>query len=259
VAQFPGGHVVLGNGEVYTHAGGAPQPLLDGRVSQLLFSGWDTTYSKRSFVVTHPKKKEVWICYPKLGSTSCNAAIIWNWQDNTFGVMDLPNCTAGNNGLISYTSANLIDSVSTLTNLVDSLIDQNEYSPSEARLMLAGGSNLFLIGVGSSFNGSAITSSVERTGLHFDAPSVFKAMSHMRPHIVGAPVSMTFMFSAGSQETADGAVSWTPESTFTQGTDSRVDSFTNFGPYLAWRLSTTFDGYYRMKSIDMDIIQGGAY
>lgn len=259
IAQYPGGHLVLGNGEVYTHAGGAPQPLLDGRVAQLLFSGWDTTYSKRSFVVSHPKRKEVWICYPKIGATSCNAAIIWNWSDNTFGVMDLPDCTAAGEGLISYTSANLIDSVSTLADYVDTLIDANEYSPSENRLMLAGGSNLFLVGVGANFNGTAITSMAERTGLQLDAPSVYKAMRHMRPHIVGAPTSMTFSFAAGSQQTADGAVTWTPNSTFTQGTDQRVDTFTDMGPYLAWKFSTTFDGYYRMKSIDMDVITGGMY
>ena len=63
--QYPGGHVVLTSGDVISHAGGAPQSIINARMRKNLFNSIDVTNYRRSFVVHNELRSEIWICIPE--------------------------------------------------------------------------------------------------------------------------------------------------------------------------------------------------
>jgi len=99
VCEYDGNHLVVGNGDIYTHNGsGNIQSLADWRIKKYFFDNLDTTFSKNVHVVKDSYNKEIWIAYPKkqdsYGNTTgfsgidlqgkCTEALIYQYKNNTW-------------------------------------------------------------------------------------------------------------------------------------------------------------------------------
>ncbi len=93
VAQIPLGHLVVTRSDVIVHNGSlnSDQSILERRWKKRLFSTLDDDNFKNTFLLVNQPEKEVWICFPELGSTYATKALIWNWASGGLGEMDLPN------------------------------------------------------------------------------------------------------------------------------------------------------------------------
>ena len=91
VTGIPGGHFVVTQDDIIIHGGQMEQykSLLNGAQRDWLFSTIDPSYFYNSFVVTHPRNNEVYFCFPSLGSTYADTAIVWNWVDKSLGIRSL--------------------------------------------------------------------------------------------------------------------------------------------------------------------------
>jgi hypothetical protein len=259
-APFPGGHVVLGQGDVYVFNGSPNvQSIVEGRMRSWLFSRIDSTYYKRSFVVENWRDNEVWVCFPETGATVCTLALVWNYKANTLTVRDLPNATSGMFAQIDQTGAIVIDS---LTGTIDSLtgeIDSYGASSSLAdkRLVLGNtASQLLVVGVGTGFNSSAITSTLERTGIALGDPQRVKYVRQVWPKFEG---SGTVEISIGTQMAPDEAVVWQNPVAYTIGTSRKVDVNAT-GRFIGLRLraSSAVDTW-RLKSMEVDVQPQGVW
>ena len=98
VVAFPKGHVVCTQDDLVVHQGqfGSEQSILNNRLRRWLFSNIDSTYYYNSFFCMNHPAKEVWFCFPTSVNLTANPngfatkTIIWNWEDNTIGLRDLP-------------------------------------------------------------------------------------------------------------------------------------------------------------------------
>jgi hypothetical protein len=92
VVDTPVGHVFLSRGrEVMLHTGGSCKSLSAGRVNSLL-QNVGPNDGPLSFLVTHPRFNEVWVCFKTasaLGTASCDRVLIWNWVEDTWGTKEL--------------------------------------------------------------------------------------------------------------------------------------------------------------------------
>ena len=260
VANFPGGHIILTQGiDVVTHAGAEPQSILQGRMRTWLQNSMDSTYYARSFVVANHAKSEVWVCFPLVGSTTCNRALVWNYTENTFGVRELPNATAGAFGPLASTATDTWNADSDAWNDDTTAWDQVDISAADKRLLLASTAPaLYLVDRTSKFAGTAFTARVERTGLAFGDTSRIKLLKSVLPRVDAATGTvLTFQF--GGSNSADQGYTWGPLLTHTVGSssDGRVYGFAS-GKFLGVRVIGD-TGTWRIKSMDYDVTARGRY
>lgn len=258
-AVTPKGHVVLANGDIVLFDGvNEPQSIVTDRLKESFFQlELDADNSDKCFVVSNPARSEVWICYPQIGNSVCTAALIWNWDSNTWGRRDLPNVTHATSGVITYTSADSFDSGGAETFDDDTIaFNQDEFGPTESRLLMASTAPaIYIADTGSSFAGTSITAVLERTGLAFDDPELVKTIKSLVPRIT-APQGSIVYITFGSQMDAEGAVEWGSRIPYTVGVTRKADGFAT-GRLLAVRIETEGGPKWSMKSYTADVVPRG--
>jgi hypothetical protein len=259
VVDLDGMHVVLGVSDLYMHNGTAPQSILSKSMRRWLFDQIDAQYYERSFLAKSVHTHEILVCYPSVGSSACDKALVWNYKDNTFGVRDLPNVRAASNGAIEASLNHSWSSSTATWETVTGVWAETSAIPDEQRLVMASPSNtkIYLMESSNKNNGSYISASMERTGLSLGSPETIKLITRIRPRFSsnsGAAVSI----SVGSCSDVYGTYTWSTPQTFTIGTDYKVDALLS-GRYLGYRITSTAALDWRLEGIDFDIEPGGAW
>jgi hypothetical protein len=260
IANTPKGQVYLSSGDVKIHSGGEAVSIIDGILRTWLFNAMDSTYASRSFLAVNPQKKEVWVCFPTSGNSSCNRALVWNWKDNTWGDFSLSGITYGTTGLIpAGLVSGIIDDDTDIIDTDVSTIDGNEYSQNESRLILATTTPLIgLADTGSTDFGSAIPFMLEKRGISLDDSDSVKVLSASRPQFkatAGTEVSVYH----GSCMTADGEPTYASPATFTVGTSNWANRFARAGRYMAIKISSSDYPIVSLRSIDLDFKTAGRF
>ena len=259
-AVTPKGHVVLSSGDVVLVDGvNEPRSILDGRTKRWLFTSQiDSQNYTKAFVVANPSRSEVWVCYPEVGQTVCTRALIWNWESDTFGIRSLPNVTHACSGLVDYSAANSWSADTGTWDTDSSLWNQDEFTPADPRMVLATTAPaLFLADAGTTFNGSGVAATLERSGLAFDAPEQVKVIRSVIPR-VDAPAGTVLQISVGGAMDAETLPVWSAPVTYTVGSSYKADLFAS-GRFLGLRIQSTSGARWRIKSMSLDIQPQGLY
>lgn len=257
IGRTPRGHVLLVPGDVVIHDGmSEPVSILDDAMRRYLTLNIDSTYYARSFVVSNPKFKEVWICFPEVGYDVCTKAIVWSWKTGSLGLRDLPNATYGASGLVPESAGSTIDELVGSIDGLDGAIDAREDNPSESRLVLATTSpSILLADSGQTFLGSDFTAYIERTGLTFGDMSRTKEVRGVRLD-VDADEGTQLTIRLASAMKSNAAPTWTADRTYTVGEDDAVDIITS-GKLIGYHIESTSSNAWRVKSIAFDVRAGG--
>lgn len=257
-AAYPGGHVVLGQGDVFIHAGGPPQTILTARARRWLFDNMDAQAYDRSFVAANPLANEVWICFPSISKTSCDTALVWNWNHNTLGVRDLPNLWHANHGVVDTNLANSWDTLYEPWAALMFKWNQSQTTKSATRLVMASNNQaMYLADSSSSFSGTAMPVKLERTGISLGEPDRFKLLKSLRPIFEGADGStVTITFGAANEPNTE--PTWGTPQSFVIGTDYQADSFAA-GRYLALRIESDTRINWRLKRLALEVEMQGRY
>lgn len=259
-AVTPKGHVVLANGDVVLVDGvNEPQSIVSDRVRDWLFSSQiDSTAYGLCFVAANPASSEVWICYPEVGETTCTRALVWNWDSNTFGVRELPNAYHASAGLLDYSVSTSWASDAETWADDSTLWNQDEFTPASPRLLIASSAPaIYMADAGSSFAGTAIQATLERTGLAFDAPEKVKVIRAVYPRI-DAPTGTVVQIEVGGAMDAEASPTWSAPVSYTVGSTFKADSFAS-GRFLGVRISSNGGPKWGIRSLTLDVIPKGAF
>lgn len=244
VVNTPVGHVFLTqSGDVMVHQGGEARSIARGRIENWIRTNYDfAVYKARGYLALCPEKSEVWVCIPKSEDSGFPYTIAaWNWENDTWGTFVLES------GVLKlglrFTRAGLWTSGTF----------GNEY-----RLISSFGVALYTLDPlrQGKFVGNVLTSTLERTGLHFDDRDQFKTLHRSRWNIDGT-AGKTATISHGSSKTADGTVTYATSATYTIGTTDYVDARATKGRFCAIKLVTTSDAAFSVRSADLDVTAGG--
>lgn len=147
VVETAGGHVCFGSGDIYTHDGVSPPiSIADGRMRQFIYSSMNKSASQSFYVSHSPHLNSVRFCYVsndqdvKFPSTThCNRAVVWNYQNNTWGIEDLPLTRAETTG--NATAATTWNGLGAITwgNLGGSWLDMSDTA--KTSMLVVGNSN----------------------------------------------------------------------------------------------------------------------
>lgn len=112
VVEANGRHYVFGNSDIYVTDGNTKQSLADEKTRKFIYQGLNVKNADRCFVQHNKLLNEIYFCYQSGDSLvafpdteRCNRAAVYNYKNNSWSLMDLPNVSAG-------TTAN-VDTVST--------------------------------------------------------------------------------------------------------------------------------------------------
>ena len=100
IVEADGFHVVLTGSDVIVHDGQTATSVLDKQTRRCLFQSIDVANAGMSFVFKNPFLNEIFICYPSIGATSCDRAMVWNYKDKTVSFRTLPNVNHANFGTV---------------------------------------------------------------------------------------------------------------------------------------------------------------
>lgn len=260
-------HLIVGKNDIVLFDGFKVKSIIDKKNRDLFFEGLHDTYKAQTVLSVNYKKREVWISYVSVNSTSLylDKALVWNWEDNTWAFKDLPN--------LSYiTYGEIIGDIQTIDGLTGTIDDLsgsfNSYAASGVDGQLfakAYTTNEMMQGdSGSTDRGTDFTTILERTGLTIVGvdrqgrprvdQSKVKFLRAVFPKI-SAPNAVTLNVYAGAQDIPDGDIRWEGPYTFNTGTDTKVD-FMVSGKFLAVKFEDTGGLPWQMSGylLDIDVI-----
>lgn len=257
--ETPNGHVVLCAGDVVLHNGGEPKSIISGRDRSWLFDTQiDPTNVAKCFVAANPGKSEVWVCYPEVGQSTCTAAMVWNWDSDTWTRRQLPNITHASAGLLGYTTSDAWSADSASWDSDATAWDQNDLaSPSTRLLMASTAPAIYLADSGLTFSGTTNAATLERIGMAFDDPDRVKLLRSISPR-VDAPAGTQIHVTVGASMTAEESPTWSAPVTYTVGQTFKADAFAT-GRFLAVRFSDSGGPRWRIKSYTADVVPMGEF
>ncbi|WNZ54787.1 hypothetical protein QT397_18150 [Microbulbifer sp. MKSA007] len=253
VAAFDRSHFVVGSTEIFVHDGLTPRPIAHRRVNKM-FYGELAQRDKVRCIANH-KTKEVWVYYSTNPTGSANRALVYNWLDNTFTFVDLPNVACA---VFAPKQGKIItwDELAGLSwkELAQSWGDMSETTYYPVMYYFADGQLMEADYLATTNSTEAVY--LERTGIDLDqfikAPSKrWKLIRQIVPQIEG---SGQVRITIGGSDTPMGAVRWRQPRTFDIATGLKVDCRVK-ARYLAIRIESIDDGFWRLTGWDLDLLQ----
>jgi len=263
-AEFFGKHLVVGHNDIYVHDGNQKQSVVDKRVRRTFFN---SLADKRSvFCQTVTDRSEVWICYADADaadSESANRALVYNWAQNAFTFIDLPNLRALTVSDRMDTSNNWDSAAGTWGSTSDYWSSSSLSADANALKLFGAGhvaSKLFTMNDTHGASGVAVNAFVEATKIDLDqvigkATNTIKQINGILPQIEGqGSVNIT----VGTSHTPQDGISWGYTSAYNIESDHKIDVRSS-GRYFALKVeSNSASDYWRLTGLDIDISEVAA-
>ena len=254
--EINGQHFVFSNTDCIIHDGQTSQSVLDKQTRRDLFAQIDATRADQCFVFVDYAYNEVFACYPSLGSTTCNRALVWNFVDRTISFRDMPTLNHAASGPVDDTSARTWNTITGSWNSQAAPWESSSASLNRLLTVMASdATKLYLLDGDLSFAGTPITSFLERKGLSFDEPESIKFIRGIRPRIYG---NGNVNISIGYGDTPYAEPTYNAPVVFTIGTTIAVDSMCS-GRYMAVKFSSGTSTNWRLDSYEIDVQKGGSW
>jgi len=258
-AQFFGSHLVVGHSDIYVHDGNQKRSIVDKRVRRTFFNSLS---DKRSvFCQTITDRSEVWICYADADAANAqtaNRALVYNWAQNAFTFIDLPNLRA-------LTVSEKMNTDGGWDDVAGSWGSNSNYWSNSSQSNEADAFRVFGAGYGSSklytmndthgAAGNSMNAFLEATKIDLDqvlgkATNTIKQIKGILPQIEGQGfVNIT----VGTSHSPQDGVSWGSTNTYNIESDHKID-LRSSGRYFALKVeSTSASDYWRITGLDIDI------
>ena len=257
-ASTPMGTIIMAVGDVVLFDGQTTTSICDGVVKEYIFNSMDPDNYERSFVVSNPIRQETLICYPTVGQTACDKAMVWNWQTRKWGERDLPSVTYGATGLIDDPNA-------TATWAADSEAWEDDGSAWYAETLTANQTRLMLCRTapaisaydfGGTDDGAEISSYLERVAIPMGEDGVFLFKDVWLN--VDAPAGTEIDVSLGASMYPHQAPIMRDPVTFTVGSTHKANVMVK-GRYAAIRLAHAGPAQWKIRSFSIGVKPAGKF
>jgi len=268
--EYNARHYVATPEDVMAHDGFQAESVLNDRMRRWYKNRAEPDKKLRQFMVHNDAENELWLCMPEAGAEWATIALIFNMQDGTTTIRDLP-------GVAHIASAphdpgagsTTYDSQTTPFDQMVGAFGQRTSQPGANRLMgvVPSPKKFLLYEQGFNDEGSDFNAYVERTSMPvagvardgnviLDASQI-KQINEIWPEIRmqnGTDVDIY----VGGQDTLNESITWEGPLTFTVGVDDKVDCCTT-GRYISIRFETTDQSQWKLDSYSMNLELLGKY
>ncbi len=282
IVEVEGKHFVFDTNDIYVNDGVTRQSIVDKRIKNYLFNSLNNSQTDRCFVAHDPDLEEIYFCYLSgddmvsfTNTTGCNRAAVYNYRDDTWSFMDLPNVYAG-------TQANL-QSVTTYAS-----VGQTYETVGGTYYSQEAGFDKHLIMVGRSDSNNGIGSHklygidlsdegtltypldteatkpirLERTGLDLDETKTpltgYKVITKISPQIETSNTDANFSFTFGAASLPHDDPTYGAAQSFDANTQYKIDTRAS-GRYLSYKMEPITVVYkdFNFTGFDIDVVTTG--
>lgn len=254
-------HIFATGDDLVVFDGQNVESVLNDRWKKFLEDNLELAWAQRSQVVAVPRTTEAWFLFPFKGTTSPSHALVWNWQENTITLRQLP-VVAWFAGLGAVTAIGDTWDVDSQTWDADSsLWDVQTFRANFLELLVGATSPAAFYAMERSQqnNGVDYLAYVTRTGLACigqdrvtgqikSDPSIWKLVNRVYLKAHGGPVDVT----VGGQETPEHNVVWGPTKRFFPGVTRFLD-FEFATPLIALKFEMPTGAESTIDAFDIDL------
>lgn len=254
IAEVKGVHFFLSNGDIVRNDGNRIDSIAHNRIRTLLRDQIDADNYERSFAVKNDSRKEVWFCFPGVGSTYPDFAYIYNWRDDSWAIKELDAAPASaDQGSFTgeptnwdaqtdtYNSINRVWNSSGVSVIDTTILGVNPVASTVHILDPKGASD------------NDIDFQITRTDFPLDGHKQVTTITRVYPHIEGnGDISVRF----GSQDYPGAAVRWKPAVIFNPATDRKIDVRTT-GELHAWEFTSVGQNRLSMSGMTIEYAKAG--
>ena len=196
----------------------------------------------------------MWVCYPQVGSTNCDKALIYNYVNNSFSFRDLPNIQHIASGIVNPGSATVVWSGQSQSWEVYSTTNnwgERAYNPAHMSTLMAGTTDtkFYRADYGADFAGANFTMTLERKGLVLDNnTNTVKSVRKLTPRATGTG---SVNISIGSSMSPNDTYTYTAAQSFDPNSQNKVDARST-GKYIAVRFEQTTDKEFELNGYDLE-------
>jgi hypothetical protein len=277
IVEIEGKHLVFGPFEIYQHDGNSKQSLCDERTKDFIYSSLNNAATDVCFVQHNPTLNEVYFCYQSgdqyvafPNADRCNRAAVYNYRNNTWSFMDLPNVSSGT--VANVNSATTYATSTTTYALTGGTFYQQQHSFDKHTIMV--GETLTADGITSDkIYGLDLSDAgqiafqldteatkpilLERTGLDLDEAGLganyYVVCTRIFPQADTDNTSdTTLTFSFGASDIPRALPTYTSTQVFDIATDHKIDSRAA-GRYLSYKLTYADTKDFELSGFDLEI------
>jgi hypothetical protein len=260
IVEVRGVHYFIGNGDVLANDGNSIQSLMHNRIRSKFATNQNAATSENSYATINDVRSEIWFCVPEAGNEYPNVAYIYNWEDQSWTVREIPQSpysAVGKQATPQLTWADLSDPW-------DDLVgnwNQGQSSPSGDAVIAAskppgaGQSGELLLLDFSTVQVTAYDALIERISFALGSVSKVTTITKVFPHISGTG---DVWIQLGSQDYPGSPTRWKPAVLFNPTTDRKVDIRTT-GELHSYRIfsnSAETTGW-EISGLDIEFVHAG--
>ena len=254
VVEFDSRHFVVTEGDLIVHDGVSKESIATGTVKRTLFDDLDSTNYRNIFTLHNKQKTEIWVCYPSVGSTYCDKALIWNYKTKAFSFRDLPNILHIATGIVNPGASSTVwsgQSQSWIAYSTTTSWGERNYNPAETSILMAGTTDtkFYRADNGFDFAGSNFTMTLERKGLTLDGnTNTVKSVRKVTPKVAGTG---SVNISIGSAMSPNATYTYTASQSFNPNSQNKVDARST-GKYIAVKFQHTSATTFELNGYDLE-------
>ena len=282
VADFPGGHWFVGRSDCYINNGQTIETKLTNRVQSEMFKDSDGDYAHNTYCVTDWANNEIWTCFPTVGSSRPNRALIWNYKNDTFSFRDLFEKT----GHIKYGVAPVQKGVqwggdtpvgdevgppamemstnyyagdwetstdSWGTQSYDDAVEHLVWANSED---VYGERQLYRHESGNLIKGATMSTASERSRIDLGDPSTVKYVSAVYPKMWTSSADATFNVWTAHQMNTEDAITWEGPKVFNPDIMNKISVRTS-GKFFGIRMESNGDFDWLLSGLEWETATSG--
>jgi len=261
IVEVRGSHYFISNGDIFKNDGNTITSILHNRLRRRFVNGYDIEKRHQSFVIHNKLLAEIWFCITELSFEHPNIAYIYNYEDDSWSLRDLPEL-----GPYADYGPQIVEPI--IWDTTPGTWDNQRETWS------AGSSGAILFSVISvskpsgpglsgelrflDKNGTDPTTqyhtSVERIGFPLAGLDNVTTITRVYPHLTGVG---TILVEIGSQDHINAPVKWKPGILFEAGVDRKVDVRTT-GELHCFRFSSDGPGNkWELSGMDIEYVMAG--
>ncbi len=253
-------HYVMTRDDIITHDGvNPPVSIADRRVRNYFKANLNESEGARAYAVNHAARNEIWFCFPETGSDTPTTALIYNVNEDSWGIRDITYSHIIEGLIAPPTTLFTWDTYSGTWDTATETWNENTAGTGELNLLAADEDNTKLVGLDTTEdnNGSDVTSKAVRTGLTMGDPQREKLVTAILPRITGL-TGQVVRVRVGFQNNPSEAITWGSYQDYTIGTTERIDADT-LGRYIALEFQNTSSNAWRLESFDIEYQMRGRH
>lgn len=258
IVEVDGWHFVLTGSDVVVHDGQNATQVLDKQARRALFQDIDASATDRAFVFKNPFLNEVFVCYPSIGSSIPDRALVWNYKDKTVSYRDMPSVHHAGYGSVDNTLGGTWEADGDPWSSDLTKWNSPDFTPNTTRVLMASDlQKLYLLDASAAYDGVLPIAWLERVGLGFDADESIKLVRSIHARITGN-VGDTVLFDIGSSDDPYTPPAYQVTLTHTIGSTTVMDCMVS-GRYIAIRVRSGTAYFWRLDSYDIDVQENGRW